>query len=415
MDDILIRRLGRGDERTVRRLLDSQRLLHGFFRVSEVTGGFKMCQLWRMDDAKAALASGRLYQVATWPFPCEYVVCDWEGYDIRIRLNLRLKPDGDGFAMWLGKDCSVWDGKSPVIHASSLATVLQTDSEYGLAAYICGKLRNANLELLKAYGAQSWPHDPSGRMLATPWLEVVSVAKVECVPRGSECLPDAPATSFARAMRLKVGERSIDLLSDGTICIGRTYESSGKVKTDIVVDPPPGCPAERIGEYWRMSHLQCTIRREDRQILVVDGAPDIENGHIHSPSRNGTFLNGQQIEVAPLEDGYLSFGLPDRDTGPSLRVDVVGSSRNGAKEMPDCCRGKDACGNVILSRTDGVNETFAVLWSSLDLSWFDPALDGVTVFHDRGAFAWVRDGVCEWIMPGAKHETAHGVIETMIP
>ena len=134
-----------------------------------------------MRDALAIVGQRRLYHLVTEEFPCQYDERNWKGLDITIHLRLRVDYSGKGFARWLTSEANVWDESGSQIYASVLEALVQNDSKYGLATYIHDCLENSNIDLLKANGAVSWPISGSVE-LGMPWLEVVSVEEVKCLP-----------------------------------------------------------------------------------------------------------------------------------------------------------------------------------------------------------------------------------------
>lgn len=177
MSDVLIRRLHEGDKKKLKRLLDSQHAqLHGFYSVCKLTTRPMMHQVWRMSKAKGALHRQELYQVVTDEFTCMYLLQNWEGYDISVRLRLRINPkmDEEGFSRWLAYSDDVWNKDNTLVFAPALEAALQTNPKYGLDAYVRSRIGMVNFELLKKNGAKSFPlHE--GDALEAKWLEVIDV------------------------------------------------------------------------------------------------------------------------------------------------------------------------------------------------------------------------------------------------
>lgn len=177
MSEVLIKRLQEGDKKDLKRQLDSQHTqLHGFYYVCKRTSGPAMQQIYRMSKAKGALRRQELYQVVTPEFTCKYLLQDWEGYDVSVSLRLRIKPknDEDGFSRWLVYSDDVWNRDNTLVFAPALEAALQTDTKYGLDAYVRACLCNVKLELLKKNGAESFPMK-KGDALRAKWLEVIDV------------------------------------------------------------------------------------------------------------------------------------------------------------------------------------------------------------------------------------------------
>lgn len=79
------------------------------------------------------------------------------------------------------EDTGAWDDTRTKIYASDLEAVIQSDTQYGLVSYVRACLNQVRLELLKDNGAESWPNSVSTKF-RMPWLEVVSVEDVKCLP-----------------------------------------------------------------------------------------------------------------------------------------------------------------------------------------------------------------------------------------
>lgn len=180
---MLIKRINVKDRRYLRNLpSDTQGQLHGLFVVRGYTGEPEIQRVWRLQEALSILGRHQLYHVAETEFSCEYKERNWNGLDVTIRLRIRICPAGKGFAKWLLLgDTGAWDNARTIVYAPALEAVVQTDAQYGLASYVRTCLERTNPNLLKDRGAESWPNSVSSKLRA-PWLEVVSVDDVKCLP-----------------------------------------------------------------------------------------------------------------------------------------------------------------------------------------------------------------------------------------
>jgi hypothetical protein len=64
----------------------------------------------------------------------------------------------------------------------------------------------------------------------------------------------------------------------------------------------------------------------------------------------------------------------------------------------------------MLSRRDGIPESFVALWSCFSLEDADASFEGVVVFRKDGAFAWRRGRRCGWLVPGTSMQTDMGTV-----
>lgn len=179
----LIKRVSNSDRRYLRQLpSDTQGLLHGLFVVREYTGEPEIQRVWRLKDALSAIDRHRLYHFVASEFSCVHEERNWKGLDITVRFRIRICPTEKGFARWLlMEDTGAWDDTRTKIYASDLEAVIQSDTQYGLVSYVRACLNQVHLELLKDHGAASWPYSIATKF-RMPWLEVVSVEDVKCLP-----------------------------------------------------------------------------------------------------------------------------------------------------------------------------------------------------------------------------------------
>lgn len=192
MSKVLIRRLAnaKADERYLRGLADAQGDVHGLFFFRQYTGRWEMERTRKLDEALSMLKKwpSAVYHLAADEFFCEYTERNWNGRDVTVRVKVKIDLGEDGFAEWMRGAVEVWDGAE--IQAAALERLVTGESRFGLASYVGDCLAEANPELLEAHGVVSWPRREPVK-LREPWLSVVDVQDVRCVPhltapKGSE-------------------------------------------------------------------------------------------------------------------------------------------------------------------------------------------------------------------------------------
>lgn len=182
MSKVLIRRLAneKADVKYLRGRADAQENVHGLFFFREYTGLWEMERIRKLDEALSVLKKYpvALYHLAADEFFCEYTVSNWEGYDVTVRVKVKIDLGGKGFAGWMRDSAEAWDGAE--ISAETLERLVMGESRFGLASYVRNNLAEANPELLKANGVGSWPWGGTVK-LREPWLSVADVEDVRCV------------------------------------------------------------------------------------------------------------------------------------------------------------------------------------------------------------------------------------------
>ena len=164
-----------------------------------------------------------------------------------------------------------------------------------------------------------------------------------------------------------------------------------------------------------MSKRHCYFEHDGDRLTIHDGyrlgVSSVQ------PSSFGTFLNNCDIgkcgsaSLNVGETSVLSFGGICYDNVVSLDVKAC-SPKFACTQCPYSNR--QWCGNgrpsLVLSRRDGIQETFVCLWSCFNIGEIDRSLDGFVIFRKEGAFAWFRGSECGWLIPEAKLETDCGTV-----
>lgn len=207
---------------------------------------------------------------------------------------------------------------------------------------------------------------------------------------------------------LDFGHRVIKFFSGRTVTFGRNREC------DIFLRPKENTDENETDAYRVISRRHCFFEHQGDMIAIYDGWRD-ETGVQH-PSSCGTFLNGECIRgcgvVGKSGEGIVSFAANFCVRPVSLLLKTVSPEKSCAK-----CPYSDRswCGNgrrsVVLSRTDGIPETYVCIWSCFHLEEVDPSFNEVVIFRKDGAFAWLRGNQCGWLVPGTTIHTDYGTIK----
>ncbi|MEI7899121.1 MAG: FHA domain-containing protein [bacterium] len=217
-------------------------------------------------------------------------------------------------------------------------------------------------------------------------------------------LPAAPAAATAERVTLRVGNRIAHLIAGSRVTLGKNR--ANQIVTRLFEPDGEALPERNA----RISKFHCTLEYADGQCIVHDGVRT-ENG-VMQASACGVFWQGRAVKgserfpadrfpavaalgLAGTADAY-DFGL----TAHGCFFDTARCAACGGRDEKMCHRGKTPA--VILRRRDAVSEVYAVMWSCLDLGNILPGCEGVTVCHERGAFAWRAEGAAGWLVPGTR-------------
>lgn len=287
--------------------------------------------------------------------------------------------------------------------ADSLAVNITNNIQNGNASDV--RVSQKALDELAGLAKAENPSDELRRIVQQTnrvWLRVVTDS--DAVP----ALPPVPFAAVADSMRLDLGTRGVSFFASRTVTFGRARD-----RNDIWLRPPKGfdAPPEIYG---RISRKHCFFEHRGDRVAICDGHMD--EARVVHPSTCGTFCDDVRIceprELSAGESVTLSFG---GRTG-------VGAVSLSARACPPCracasCPHADRrwCGDgrrpsLVMSRRDGVPETFVAMWSCFPLGEVDPSFEGVVVFRKDGAFAWRRGRRCGWLVPGESLQTEAGIV-----
>lgn len=225
-----------------------------------------------------------------------------------------------------------------------------------------------------------------------------------------EALPPMPDGAAANRLTLELDGGLLHLRVGRTVTVGRSRSGC-----EIILRPRPDAKGGDRDRYLAISRRHCHFEARGKQILVEDGYREGMSGV--KPSSFGTFWNNGRINGAILlnagDTGMLSLG------GESAGAD--GTSFK-AKACPPCGKcavctktdrswcgdGQHAC--LLLNRQGGRPEAYVALWGCFGLGEADPAFEGITLFRERGGFAWRRGRHCGWLVPGTVMQTEFGTL-----
>jgi hypothetical protein len=224
-------------------------------------------------------------------------------------------------------------------------------------------------------------------------------------------LPPLPAAARTDRITLDLGVRRISFFAARTMTFGRTREMN-----DISLRPPADATEQQRLPYRLVSRAHCFFEHEGGSVSICDGRRD--ELRVLRPSSGGTFWNGARIcgphRLSPGESGVLSFGAAE--CAGALAMDVKAcSSASACTSCPHADRrwcGDGGRPSLMLSRRDGIPESFVALWSCFSLEDVDASFEGVVIFRKDGAFAWRRGRRCGWLVPGTSMQTDMGTVTT---
>lgn len=221
-------------------------------------------------------------------------------------------------------------------------------------------------------------------------------------------LPPMPARAQTNHIAVTLGSKRFHFFANRTVKFGRTKETN-----DIALRPAPAATEAETAPYRMVSREHCLFEHAGANVLLTDGRRD-ERG-VLQPSTHGTFWNDERIGAAaalpPGTRGIVSFGGPHRGERVSMDLTVCEPAKACATcphaNIHWCGEGKRP--TLMLSRRDGLSETFVALWSCFWLGAADPSFEGVVIFRKDGAFAYrCEDGRSGWLVPGTSVQTDFG-------
>ena len=223
-----------------------------------------------------------------------------------------------------------------------------------------------------------------------------------------DSLPPMPANARTDRIVIDIGGRIIHFFANRMVKFGRKRECN-----DFVIRPPKTFSEAQETPYRRVSREHCYFEHSGDNVLISDGSRSPTG--VLQPSSVGTFWNGQKIgnpvAVPSGTSGILSFG--GVAFGETLKMKLKAcDSKRACAACPLADKSWSGDGSrpcLMISRTDGVDETFIGLWNCFCLGEADPSFDGYVVFRKDDAFAYCcEDGQAGWLVPGEIVETGLG-------
>jgi len=219
---------------------------------------------------------------------------------------------------------------------------------------------------------------------------------------GGGALPSPPAQACLDRLTLAAGNRLLHLVAGNQVTLGKNRLN--RVVTRLF--DRNGVAAGQLNE--RISRHHCTFELSGNECAVLDGGAD-ENGQWHR-STWGVFWQGRAVNGGvrfPVEGfpASATLGLAGTAETPDFRMTAHGSHFDPSR-CADCpthrqhtCR-KGKVPAVLLKRSDSVPESYALIWSCLDLGGVFPGCSGIAVCHEQGAFSWRSATGSGWLLPG---------------
>jgi hypothetical protein len=160
-----------------------------------------------------------------------------------------------------------------------------------------------------------------------------------------------------------------------------------------------------------VSKSHCCIQRSGDRCMLVNESIDLETRARLPVPNNGTAIDGAVVSygntVELPVDRVFKLALARKGLGQPFvftfqaRIWTCGTL---AATSPKCgCRrtpSELAC--LVLERTDGIPESFLVLWQFCPVRFVAPAFGDFCICREKGAFAIKYGARCEWLMPGMR-------------
>jgi hypothetical protein len=215
--------------------------------------------------------------------------------------------------------------------------------------------------------------------------------------------PGPPPEARADRLTLFVGAQRLQLLAGVRATLGRNRANR------LVTRRFGETPEETQRLNGRISKFHCTLEHDGAEFVIRDGGTDASGcfkrsacgifwqgkpvaGSVRGPV--GSFPTAAELGLAGTAGAY-DIGLQAH----GCRLNPAHCSSCQRHEVVSCRRGQVPA--VVLRRTDGVPETYALLWSCLDLGRVFPQCAGLIVCHEQGAFSWRSLGAAGWLTPGS--------------
>ena len=228
---------------------------------------------------------------------------------------------------------------------------------------------------------------------------------------GLAALAAPPAEACLDRLTLAAGNRLLHLVAGAPVTLGRNRGCRIVARRF----DRNGVAASQLNE--RISKIHCTLELSGTECAVLDGGVD-DNGQWRR-STWGVFWQGRNVNGGvrfPVEGfpASATLGLAGTAEAPDFRMTAHGS-RFDPSRCADCpthrqhaCR-KGKVPSVLLNRGDSVPESYALIWSCLDLGGVFPGCAGIAVCHEQGAFSWRSGTGSGWLVPGESFAAGVGV------
>jgi hypothetical protein len=167
-----------------------------------------------------------------------------------------------------------------------------------------------------------------------------------------------------------------------------------------------------------LSKFHCRIEFRGDRCFLTDKGTDPRTG-ITKTSSKGTFLDrsavphGQSVELPPDRPSVISLAGPDPQVPGVVGLKAI--PWNCGKNDRDRCAFSGVCpddarpGCLILQRCDRVPERYVLLCKCAALGLAHPDLNGLQVWRQQNAFAYLEKGPAPYLAPGMTVRTGSGV------